>query len=123
MTAAKKTDELSVAIAETLDALAKLVAYTAPPPPEYSALHGASEIPLGMSNLCHDIDDGLDAALRANPEKFFGRHAAVNFNGLVWFKDGRFHEEVWRYHEIVKIVSADSLEDLMTAVNDEFGYE
>lgn len=78
-----------------------------------------TEIELGMTNFDHSIDDGFEDALRAGG--VFGRHAAWNFNGKVWFADGRFHEEVWQYHSPVGVRSADTLRELMETVNDEFG--
>lgn len=74
-----------------------------------------------MSNLDHSIDEGFDEALRAGA--VFGRHAAWNFNGKVWFQDGLFHEEVWIYGSPVGVRSAESLSELMQLVNDEFGGE
>jgi hypothetical protein len=75
----------------------------------------------GMSNFDHSINDGFEEQLRTG--KLWGRHAGWNFNGRVWFADGKFHEEVWVYRVIQKIVSADTLRELMDAVNDEFGSE
>ncbi len=79
------------------------------------------EIPLGMSNFDHTIDDGLDVALRSGEVQ--AKHAGWNFNGNVWFAGGQFHEEVWQYRVPVAIVSATTLEDLMKTVNDRFGWE
>lgn len=80
-----------------------------------------TEIEKGMSNFDHSIDDGLEDALRAGG--VFGRHAAWNFNGKVWFADGLFHEEVWRYHAPVGTHSAATLPELMQIVNDEYGHD
>jgi hypothetical protein len=77
------------------------------------------ESELGMSNYNHTIDEGFEEALRSL--KYIGRHAAWDFNGLVWFDGEKFNEEVWQYHIPVKVVQADSLRDLMDDVNDEFG--
>jgi hypothetical protein len=74
---------------------------------------------LGMSNLGHTIDDGLDEALRAGG--VFARHAAWEFNGYVWFEGGQFHEQVWRHHVPRETLSAATLPDLMRAVNDRWG--
>ena len=79
------------------------------------------EISLGMSNFDHTIDDGFEKALREN--KVFGRHSGYEFNGMVWYNDKRFHEEVWRYCAYVETISADTLEELMEKVNDKWGYK
>lgn len=83
-------------------------------PPE-----GWREIGLEMSNFDGRIDEGLADALRGG--QVYGRHAAWNFNGLVWFADGRFHEQVWRFHVPMRTHSADTLEQLMREVSDEWG--
>jgi hypothetical protein len=76
---------------------------------------------VGMSNCGHEIDDGFEEALRARPAEVYGRHAGWNFNGLVWFESGLFHEQVWCYRSPRKEISAPTLRELMNAVNDEFG--
>lgn len=81
------------------------------------------ELDIGMSNCFHDIDAGFAEALLARPAQVLGRHAGWNFNGKVWFENGLFHEQVWCYRQPVKEISAPTLEELMTAVNDEFGAE
>lgn len=78
------------------------------------------EIGLEMSNFDGSIDDGLADALRGG--QVYARHAAWNFNGLVWFADGRFHEQVWQYHHPMRTYSADTLTKLMTVVNDDWGW-
>lgn len=74
----------------------------------------------GMSNFDHTIDERFEEKLRTG--KFFGRHAAWEFNGLVWFENEQFHEQVWRYRRPQEIISADNLLDLMREVNDKYGY-
>jgi hypothetical protein len=81
---------------------------------------GYQEIPLGMSNSDHEVDPGFAEALKAG--KVFGRHAAWEFNGKVWW-DGQFVETVWRYHVPVATYRADTLEELMQIVNAEWGWE
>ena len=83
----------------------------------------ATEIELGMSNFDHMIDKGFLEALQAEPAKVFGRHAGWNFNGIVWYEDNFFYEEVWHYKEYQETFSADSLEELMEDVNDKWGSE
>lgn len=78
------------------------------------------EIDLSMTNLDHSVDDGMAEALTGRP--VFGRHAGWEFNGLVWWAAGRFHEAVYRFHEFRAVYAADTLEDLMRVVNDEWGW-
>lgn len=82
---------------------------------------GYTEIDLGMTNFDHSIDDGFEHRLRGEP--VWGRHAAWNFNGRVWFEDGVFHEQVWRYGQPQAHFSAPTLTELMETVSDEYGWE
>lgn len=79
--------------------------------------------PAGMSNSDGTIDDGFAEALRSG--RVCGRHAAWNFNGCVWYDPEtlEFVEEVWVYQAPRRIFRAETLEQLMTIVNNEFGYE
>ena len=83
----------------------------------------AEEIELGMSNFDHTTDPGFEDALRAAPGKVWGRHSAWNFNGTVWFDGKLFYEQVWRHHSHVTTMCAETLEQLMSDVNDEYGAE
>lgn len=80
------------------------------------------EIELGMSNLNHEIDEGFDDALRISPGEVFGIHSGWDFNGRVWFFDGRFHEEVWVSGSPREIISEGTLKELMESVNDSYGW-
>jgi hypothetical protein len=84
-----------------------------------SVMTEMAEVEFGMTNFDYTIDEGMEEALRAG--NVYGRHAAYNFNGLVFFRDGKFHEEVWVYHAPTEVVSADSLSELMRAVNEKYG--
>lgn len=76
----------------------------------------------GMSNFDHSIHDGAEADLRAGMRT---RHAAWEFNGVVWYdaEAGMFYEAVRRYHVLQAIIGRPELLDLMAAVNDEYGWE
>lgn len=74
-----------------------------------------------MSNFDHQIDEGMEEALRT--DSAFGFHAGWEFCGLVWFQDGRFHEQVFRHHCHVATYSADNLRDLMEVVNNAWGWQ
>jgi hypothetical protein len=77
------------------------------------------EIELGMSNFDHTIDEGFAEKLKSG--KYFGRHAAWDFNGLVYWLKGKFHTDVWVYGSYQESFSADSLEELMELANEEYG--
>ncbi|GAB2696542.1 hypothetical protein [Kitasatospora kifunensis] len=76
---------------------------------------------LGMSNFDHAIDPGFEDRLRN--EAVWGRHAARNFNGRVWFENDAFHEQVWCYGHPVAHFSAPTLPKLMEQINNEYGWE
>jgi hypothetical protein len=77
---------------------------------------------LGMSNFDHTIDEGLAEALRNGKR---GEHAAWNFHGTLWYdqQSEEFCELVRRYRVPVTVVRARSLEELMSAVNSEYGWD
>ena len=79
------------------------------------------EIDLGMSNFDNSIDKNFKEAIV--DKEYFGRHAAWNFTGFVYHKDGQFHEDIWQYNSYCKTKSAVTLKELMEDVNEEFGYE
>ena len=82
-----------------------------------------TEISLGMSNFDMRIDDGFEEALRKEEGKAFGRHSGWNFNGRVYFSNGLFYEEVWRYGSIIETLSSENLKELMTDVCENYGYD
>ncbi len=86
-----------------------------------NALDGFEETHLGMTNFDHTIDAEFATVLQAAPARVYGRHAAYNFNGLVWFEDGLFHEQVWQFRSPRQIFSALTLQELMNAVNAAWG--
>jgi hypothetical protein len=80
-----------------------------------------TEISLGMSNFDHSIDEGFEEAIKK--DSVFGRHAGWNFNGRVYWSGTQFCEDVWVFGSYQKTIKADTLTDLMSEVNDEFGSE
>jgi len=77
------------------------------------------EIELGMTNCDGSIDEGFAEALKN--KKIFGRHAAWNFNGLVYWLNGKFNTDVWVYGSYRETFSEDTLEELMASANAEYG--
>lgn len=75
---------------------------------------------VGMDNLTHRIDAGFADRLRA--EMVYGHHAGQHFNGRVWWDGAQYREAVDRFGAHQQTFAADTLEDLMRAVNDEWGW-
>jgi hypothetical protein len=75
----------------------------------------------GMSNFDHTIDKGFADALKAAPNEAYGHYSGWNFAGRVFWDGAQFQCEVWRYHEVVEIVTASTLEDIMREVCDRYG--
>ncbi len=78
--------------------------------------------PLEMSNFDHEVPEGLEADLKAGARS---RHSAWDFNGQIWYdpETNLFYEEVWVFHTVAGSRSAATLRDLMSVVNDEFGWD
>ena len=74
------------------------------------------------SNFDHELDKEIMAQLMANP-KCFARHAAWNFNSLVWFDGKLWHEEVWRYNCPMREYTGEDLKELIDEINDEYGHD
>ena len=77
------------------------------------------EIELGMSNFDGQIDEGFAEALKN--KKTFGRHSAWNFNGIVYWLNGKFNTDVWVYGSYCETFCEDTLEELMASVNAKYG--
>ena len=75
----------------------------------------------GMCNLDRSIDAELEGALKSG--KYYGKHSAWDFNGDVWYQDGKFYEEVWIYRRPYATYCADTLPELMRFVNDKHGWK
>ena len=60
--------------------------------------------------------------LKNNPNKYAG-HPAWNFHGTIYFKEGVWTEEVWRYGACVEILTSEDVEELIEEVNFKYGYE
>ena len=81
------------------------------------------ELDIGMSNYGHEIDEGLAEALRAEPGKVYAQHAAWNFCGYTYYADGEYRTQVWVHGAPRGTISAPTLEALMRATNDEYGWD
>lgn len=73
-----------------------------------------------MTNLDLSINQDVAKLLRQGGR--YSRHTALDFNGLVWVRDGRWHEAVWVHRRYVASYQADTPEHLMLTVNAEHGW-
>jgi hypothetical protein len=72
-----------------------------------------------MTNFDHTIDRKIEKKLKK--QKSFSGYAGYNFYGYVWWDKNKWSCEVWRYNSHVETVSADSLEEIMQQVSNEYG--
>lgn len=73
-----------------------------------------------MSNYDHEINRERAEALKAQPGDI-APYPGWNFFGKVYFESDRYHCAVWVYGSQMATVSADSLEEIMETVCDEWG--
>jgi len=73
-----------------------------------------------MSNVDNKINEAVAGKIKG--KSYFAQYSGYNFCGYVWWQAGQWHCEVWQYNSHIKTVSADTLEDIMIEVSDEFGY-
>jgi glutathione peroxidase-family protein len=75
------------------------------------------------SNLDHELNQEIVTILKNNEGKLYAQHAAWNFCGYIWFKDGKWHEQVLRYHIVVNELSDTDIESLIDEANSLYGYD
>lgn len=84
-----------------------------------------TDIPdLAMSNFDGVVPPRMEEWLRCHPGER-GTHPAWDHHGQVWWDPAEcvFKEEVSRYQAVQAVISAGSLEELMSEVNDRFGWD
>lgn len=74
-----------------------------------------------MSNFDRVIDDNVAEAIQNRP--LYAQYAGRNFCGYVWRQDGKWHCEIWTYKSYCETFSADTLQEIMSGVSFEYGYE
>ena len=70
-----------------------------------------------------DCEVPKDAEEKLRTGSFAVEHPAWDHWGCMWFADGKFHERVMVYHSHVATVSGDTLKEVFSEVNDQFGWE
>jgi len=74
-----------------------------------------------MSNFDHAIEKDIEEKLKEG--NCYAGYAAWDFHGDVMFKDNKFICEIWRYHCLVDIIEAETLEEIMEEASDKWGYD
>jgi len=74
-----------------------------------------------MSNCDHTID--YEVAEHIKGKELSAQYAGWNFCGYVWWEGGMWNCEVWHYNSWQKTFNAETLEEMMSDVCDEYGYD
>ena len=74
-----------------------------------------------MSNFDHEIDIIVQEAIKNKP--FWSAYSGWNFYGKVWYQDNLWHCEVWTYQSYSETFSAETLEEIMSDICDNYGSE
>lgn len=65
------------------------------------------------SNIDHKLDKEVKQLLLDNPGKLYAQHDAWDFCGYIWFKDGTWYEEIWRYHSLREVIQGPTVEGII----------
>jgi hypothetical protein len=74
-----------------------------------------------MSNYDYVIDYNAAELVKSKPLYF--RYTGWNFCGYVWWQNHKWYCDVWAYGSYCKTFDADKLENIMSDVSDEYGYD
>lgn len=72
-----------------------------------------------VSNFDGIIPDGLEDRLKAGG--VYCAHYGAAFCGEVFYQDGAFYSDVWRYHSHVATLTAPTLAGVVAAANEALG--
>ncbi len=75
----------------------------------------------GYSNFDHTFDIGEDALAAILRDGGVAPHSAWDHHGALWYEDGQFHEQVSAYGQVVGVVSAPTLAEVVAEVNERWG--
>lgn len=91
------------------------------PPPNYVSVEPSWESV--YSNMDHHLDRALADRMKAEP--LFARHAAWNFNAVVWYEPepALWHSVVRRYGAVVAHFTGVEIMDVVRPANERFGSE
>ena len=76
-----------------------------------------------MSNFDREIDEEVAAQLCEKPGLVMAGYPGWDFYARVFYLDTKYHAEVWRYRTPVDTISADTLQEIMHDVSEEYGYD
>jgi hypothetical protein len=82
---------------------------------------GLTEQEPHYSNFDHTLDESAEELLREG--KTLMQHAAWNFCGWVWFKDGMFYEAIMQYRVLMETLSDPTLMEVIRKANEKYGSE
>ncbi len=72
-----------------------------------------------MSNFDHEVD--AEVAQRLRTEQVLAPYPGWDFHADCWFADDQFHAAVFVYHVHRATLSADTPQELMELVSNEYG--
>lgn len=76
----------------------------------------------GSSNFDYEEPLELTDLLMADPNAY-ANHPAWDHHGYMYFRDGQFHEDLWKHNVYRKTVSGATLREVFVSVNQQFGYD
>jgi len=74
-----------------------------------------------LTNFDHSIMPDAENILKSN--KVYSQYSAWDFCGYVWFENGKFYCEIWRYNSHINTIKANSLEEIMDEASTKYGYD
>lgn len=72
------------------------------------------------SNFDHKLDKSIEATLQDNPT-VYASHTGWDFCGHVWYSNGKWYEEVWRYRSVVETIIGLSIMEVIKETNEKYG--
>jgi hypothetical protein len=74
------------------------------------------------SNFDHTLNQDAVETLAADPT-LYAMHAAMGFVGYVWYRDGRWFEEVWQSNLPRELLEGESPQAVISGANSIWGHE
>ena len=72
-----------------------------------------------MSNCDHTIEQSVADEIKG--KELYSQYAGWNFCGYVWWEGEMWNCEVWHYGSWQETFNAETLEEIMSMVSDEYG--
>lgn len=74
-----------------------------------------------MSNSDHQIEVEVAEYIKDKP--LHSHYAGWNFSAQVWYENNKWCCEVWTYRSFCETFIADTLEEIMSDVSSQYGYD